>query len=205
MDPYSEGFCCPWIHLLLPHMQLNAIAGVLIMQDWGTQDADPNNKSTEPSDSINQDIDYLRRQTFPKDKTCSHLFNSGWRSVIWEKPGSWLVTNAVWGRRKKGAEMCGYLGASTHKLAYPIWRKLLLEVAKYNKNLQVVFAGSWARFENPKQNTAQLSDYLQNWDNWVVPKDTPNLLTLEGKAYFSHHPSTWSPSTLYNGAQGPPP
>jgi len=196
MSPFPGGvITCPWLNWwkCQPDASADKIRGIFIMQDWWNC-----------SKGLQEDVDYIGKQDFSykEDRTIHNLYKAkAWKEAIWNDK-TWLVTNAVWGLRmqKNGKnQQSGYLGDPIHKAAFPIWAKLISDIAGNNKDFKVVFAGGWAVFENAKFNDENLKKYLENWKKWAgkgTGKD------VKGNAYFCCHPSVWN--FRFNCLEGPP-
>src|SRR5581483_4850708 len=150
--------CCPWLNWRKNLLFERKWDGILLMQDWGNE-----------SQSLEDAIKNIANGN--GDSTIKSLCRDSWKSVIWGSNPTWLVTNAVWGVRikrnqKNKVNKCGYLGDDIYAKAFQIWAAILADAAKRNKKLKVVFAGSWARFDNDSQNSMNLKGFLENWKNW---------------------------------------
>jgi len=202
MNRFDGGeFACPWLRWQRHDIEnWREREGVLIMQDWGNV-----------GETLDEAIAHLKcpcpGSGAREFTTCNLFENDAWRQAIWGPKPTWLVMNAVWGLRKPKpngdkASKTGYLGDALHKLAFPIWRKVLAQLsADRNRELHVVFAGSWARFDNPELNCSCLVGFLTNWSEWAVGAVgvTPQaenrldegLVEIGGSAYYCPHPSVW--------------
>ncbi len=202
--------CCPWLRWRenLLFKENHTWEGILLMQDWGNEQQDLKSAVAE----IERDRG---------DNTIKQLHENKWQEAIWGSEPTWLVTNAVWGWRKpddkkKPADKCGYLGDKIHAMAFPIWSQVLLHALETNRALKVVFAGSWARFDDAYKNCHELIKFLRHWSLWVEQKRGKSNSTkaydwksLEGlgenaTAYFCSHPSIWNVWKESDCSAGPP-
>ncbi len=192
----GAGIRCPWLEWRKKRDQVSntspAIVGLLLMQDWGNQ-----NETIESGIQLIDDASYNARAC--TDLTLRNLLDSGWKKPIVDQ--IWLVSNAVWGLRKK--PKCGYLGDSIHKAAFPIWMKLVhrLSSAVKNGSFKLVVAGEWAVFYDEFKKCKgwlELSEYLKKWVKFTYKggsKEEQHQLKLaeecQGRVYHVWHPATW--------------
>ena len=168
------------------------------MQDWWTDEGL----------YLEKHIDYISQPNLDNygRHTEGRLYNNqNWREAIWGDKYSWLVTNAVWGVRRKGNQQNGLLCADTHKHSFPVWSSLLIKLCQGRKSpLKVVFAGEWKNWpalgnETRAGNNMCLNDYLNQWAAWstrnkgsIQQTEVPNgIADLVGTAYFGKHPSAF--------------
>jgi hypothetical protein len=205
MAGFDGEFCCPWLRWRKDLLFEENCDGVLLMQDWGNE-----------SQSLEDAIKEIKQAASIKDKTLNNLFQSKWQTPIWGEKPTWLVTNAVWGLRKpkdnhEMADKCGYLGDAVHAQAFPIWSQILGSLVDKNQNLQVVFAGSWARFDEPAKNCKGLKIFLSHWKQWTekrperpkffdaIDEKFLNKIGDKATAHFYSHPSIWKKQNCWDG------
>lgn len=206
----GEIICCPWLKWYQKKHGEDFLGekwdGVLIMQDWG-------NESQALQSAIN-DIQSGKND----DRTLKNLRESKWQSAIWGDNPKWIITNAVWGLRNNpnqagksdqaGKCKCGYLGDLIHARAFPVWANVLAQANEKNPKLKVVFAGSWAWFDDESKNDSILKRFLTNWEEWSVKKNASlkksDLEFIKGinesaTAHFCSHPSVWKKQNCWDG------
>ena len=205
---------CPWLKWAMKECGNNheiGAKGIMIMQDWGVQTSTDEESIGKAVELINDCISGNKR-----DRTiCNLLSSKHWKDAITEK--KILVTNAVWGLRKKkkdgsAKKMCGYLGDKTHKRAFLTWGNLVMQVSsKSNDEFRLFVAGEWARFDGDSNNSGKkVSEYLRQWRDWAKKhkgEESDDILKLfkdeqinscKGKVFFLSHPCIWNSAIEQN-------